>query len=119
MQTPLEIAKDYLAVWNADTAPERQRRLAEWCPDATYRDPLMQAEGRAAIFTMIEAARQRFAGLAFCLHGTPDGHGPFARFAWTLGPDGGTALAAGTDIVRLNAQGCVAEVIGFLDAVRP
>ena len=43
------------------------------------------------------------------------GHGPFARFSWSLGPAGGAPVAGGTDIARLDEQGRVVEVIGFLD----
>jgi hypothetical protein len=64
---------------------------------------------------MIEAARTQFPGLVFTARGEPDGHGPFARFSWSLGPAGGTAVAGGTDIARLDDAGRVVEVIGFLD----
>ncbi|MFH6785475.1 MULTISPECIES: nuclear transport factor 2 family protein [Methylobacterium] len=118
MRSPLDTATDYLAVWNEASAPERRRRLDAWHPDARYRDPLMEADGREAVAAMIEGARERFPGLAFRLHGTPDGHGPFVRFSWALAPDCGPAVAAGTDVVRLDAAGRIAEVIGFLDEVR-
>ena len=66
---------------------------------------------------MIEGAREQFPGLPFTLHGIPDGHGPFVRFTWTLASTGGDAVAAGTDVVRLDADGRIGEVIGFLDDV--
>ncbi len=119
MRSPLDTATDYLAVWNEAFAPERRRRLEAWHPDARYRDPLMEADGREAVANLIEGARERFPGLAFRLCGTPDGHGSFVRFSWTLAPEGGPPVVAGTDIVRLDETGRVAEVIGFLDEVRP
>ncbi|WP_279357869.1 nuclear transport factor 2 family protein [Methylobacterium indicum] len=118
MRAPRDIATDYLAVWNEASATVRRRLLETWHPDARYRDPLMAADGREAVAAMIESARERFPDLAFRLHGTPDGHGPFVRFSWTLGPADGPSVAAGTDVVRLDATGRIAEVIGFLDEVR-
>lgn len=118
MRTALDTANDYLAVWNEAEPSVRQHRLDAWHPGVRYRDPLMQADGRAALAEMIEGARMQFPGLSFNLDGTVDGHGPFVRFSWALGPDTGPPVAAGTDIVRLDEDGRIAEVIGFLDEVR-
>ena len=116
MTTPLAIADRYLATWNeADTA-RRQALIAElWSPQGRYADPMMSGQGHAGIARMIEAARAQFPGLRFSARGEPDGHGPFARFSWTLGPAGGAPVAGGTDVARLDEQGRVVEVIGFLD----
>lgn len=118
MPTALDTANDYLAAWNEAEPSVRRHRLKAWHPDVCYRDPLMQADGQAALAEMIEGARAQFQGLSFHLYGTVDGHGPFVRFSWTLRPDGGAAVAAGTDVVRLDGGGRIAEVIGFLDEVR-
>lgn len=118
MQTARDTANDYLALWNEPDPAERQRCLERWHPQACYRDPLMQAEGRDALAVMVASAREQFPGLVFRLLGTSDGHGPFVRFSWTLGPDHGPSVAAGTDVVRLDGEGRIREVIGFLDEVR-
>ncbi|WAJ26106.1 nuclear transport factor 2 family protein [Antarcticirhabdus aurantiaca] len=115
MTTPHNIADDYLDVWNEADLAERDRWLKTWHPDVRYRDPLMQSDGRDGVAAMIEGARRQFPGLTFHLRGAPDGHGPFVRFSWTLGPEAGPAVAGGTDIVRLDGDERVAEVIGFLD----
>ncbi len=119
MRAPIEIATDYLALWNAASQAERMRRLEGWSADASYRDPLMQAQGREGIANMIEEARAQFPEHAFALQGTPDGHGPFVRFSWTLAPENNQPVAAGTDVVRLDEKGRITEVIGFLDGGRP
>ena len=115
MRTPHEIASDYLAAWNTADEAERAHALAGWAEDARYRDPMMEGEGRAGIGTMIAAARNQFPGHSFTLTGTPNGHGRFVRFSWALAPAGGADIAQGTDIVRLDADGRIAEVTGFLD----
>ncbi len=116
MSNPDAIAETYLAVWNdADGARRRERLSQAWRDDARYVDPMMRAEGRTGIADMIEGAREKFPGLGFSLAGRPDGHGDFVRFSWLLGPAGGEPVAGGTDVVKLDADGRIAEVVGFLD----
>lgn len=116
MTDPTTLARDYLALWNDDDATSRRRRLADgWNPDARYADPMMAGEGHDGIAAMIENAREGFPGHAFTLRGLPDGHGRFVRFSWTLTPAGGAPVAHGTDVVRIEDSGRIAEVIGFLD----
>jgi hypothetical protein len=66
---------------------------------------------------MIEQARTQFPGLRFTRVSKIDGHGAFVRFSWALGDVGNPPAALGTDIVRLDDEGRIAEVIGFLDAM--
>ena len=116
MTTPHAIAERYLATWNEPDAARRQALVAGlWSPQGRYVDPMMSGHGHDGIARMIEGARAQFPGLVFTPRGTPDGHGAFARFSWTLGPAGGAPVAGGTDVARLDDHGRVAEVIGFLD----
>ena len=115
--TPQAIADHYLAVWNAAEPELRDRLLAQaWNLQARYVDPMMRGEGHDGISTMIAQARSQFPGYGFVLSGTPDGHGDFVRFSWTLGIGDNPPAAHGTDIVRLDSHGKIVEVIGFLDA---
>lgn len=117
MTTPATLADRYLATWNEPDAARRHALVAAlWSPQGRYADPLMQGEGHDGIARMIETARTQFPGLQFSARGTADGHGPFARFSWSLGPAGGAPVAGGTDVARLDDAGRVVEVIGFLDA---
>ena len=110
------IAERYLATWN-EPSPVRRNALvaALWSPHGRYVDPLMSGEGHAGISSMIEAARAQFPGMQFTPRGQADGHGDFARFSWSLGSAGGAPVAGGTDVARLDADGRVVEIIGFLD----
>ena len=113
---PTTIAQTYLAAWNEADGVRRRELLDEgWAAEARYVDPLMHGEGREGIARMIEAARRQFPGHGFALSGTPDGHGGHVRFSWTLAPAGGAPVARGTDVVRLDDEGRIAEVVGFLD----
>jgi len=117
MQDRNTLAEAYLAAWNEpDIASRRRLMERHWAEQARYADPMMQAEGRDGIAGMIEAARASFPGHGFSLRGVPDGHGAFLRFGWVLAPEGGAPVARGSDVLRLDEEGRIAEVIGFLDA---
>ena len=114
--TASTLADRYLAAWNEPDAARRQALVAAlWAPQGRYADPLMSGQGHEGIARMMATARTQFPGLRFTPRGQADGHGPFARFSWSLGPAGGAAVAAGTDVVRLDDDGRLVEVIGFLD----
>ncbi|GHF73351.1 nuclear transport factor 2 family protein [Seohaeicola zhoushanensis] len=118
MTGPLEVAQGYIALWNTTDAATRRAVLGRlWTPDARYRDPMMQGRGLDEIDAMIAAMQAKYMpALEFTLVSTPDGHGPYVRFSWGLGPAGAGPVAIGTDVVRLE-DGRIAEVTGFLDLV--
>lgn len=112
------VASSYLAAWN-EPDPERRHALvtAGWTADGRYIDPLADAHGRERIAAMIEGVRAQFPGHRLALRGKPDGHGPFVRFSWSLVSAEGVPIAGGTDVARLDAEGRLAEVVGFLDGM--
>jgi hypothetical protein len=113
---PQAIARNYLAVWNDPNHTSRLATLEQhWSSDVCYADPLMHGETRSGISLMIDAARGQFPGHSFVLRGTPDGHGNMIRFSWDLVSSSGNKVAGGTDVVKLDPDGRLAEVIGFLD----
>jgi len=116
MADPKQIADNYLSTWNAPAA-ERTPHLAGWAEDAHYVDPLMRGQGRDGIAEMMDAAVTQFPGYRFALDGTPDGHDRYVRFSWTLNAGDGAVAARGTDVVKLDENGRIADVIGFLDGV--
>jgi hypothetical protein len=116
MTNPQATADDCMAVWNEEDSGRRRILLVDgWGEKARYVDPLMSGEGHEGIAVMIEKARAQLPGHRFRLSGMPDGYGDYVRFSWTLAPDGGAVVARGTDIVRLQGDGRIAEVVGFLD----
>lgn len=117
MHDPNAIADAYLATWNAaDQTRRRELLQTAWAEDADYTDPMMKGCGHDGIATMIAGARNRFPGHSFRLHGTPDGHSDVVRFSWTLIAPDASPVVRGTDIVRLDDDGRIASVTGFLDA---
>jgi len=117
MTTFDDTARAYIAAWNTqDPAERRDAVAAVFAPDATYTDPLADLTGHEAIAAFIEGAQQQFAGWTFRLSGRVDGHHDQARFTWTLGP-GEQEQVVGFDVVRLDDEGRITEVLGFLDKV--
>jgi uncharacterized protein (DUF1330 family) len=115
---PSQIAERYLAVWNEADA-ERRRALvaATFTDDAAYADPRMRADGHAGLDAMIAAAREQFPGHRFTLRGEPEGFDGRVRFSWSLAADGAAAVAHGTDVAVVAADGRLESVTGFLDIV--
>lgn len=117
MSEAKRIAENYLAAWNEPDDAARAARIAwEWSSSARFTDPMMEGAGLQEIAALIGGVRAKFPGLGFALEGEPDGYGRFVRFSWSAAPEGGAVLARGTDVVRLDDEGRIAEVIGFLDA---
>jgi len=120
MSNPTELIDRYIDTWN-ETDPARRRALIDrtWTEDATYLDPLLQGAGRAGIDAMVQAVQARYPGNRFRRTSEVDVHHDRVRFSWTLGPDGGPALAQGIDFGMLSSADLLAAVTGFLDLPAP
>jgi len=117
MTDPETVARTYLQTWNETDQARRHARLEDhWTRDAIYVDPLASARGSEAIGGLIGGVQERFAGFSFALLGQPNGHGPFVRFSWSLGPNGAEPPIKGSDVIELR-DGKISRVIGFLDQV--
>lgn len=118
MEQYLSIVERYFAVWNEADAVRRNDLIAQtWAEDAHYVDPVMQGDGHAGIDALVQGVQQRFPGFRFRLFGAIDGHNDYVRFSWELGPEGGPAPIAGSDVAILSPDGRFQRVIGFLDRV--
>jgi len=118
MEQYLSIVERYFAVWNEADAARRRDLIAQtWAEDAHYVDPVMQGNGHAGIDALVQGVQQRFPGFRFRQLGAIDGHNSYVRFAWELGPEGGLAPIAGSDVATLSPGGRLQRVIGFLDRV--
>lgn len=118
-----ELIDRYIAMWNETDAPRRRALIARtWTAGASYLDPLMQGEGHAGIDAMVQAVQTAYPGNRFRRTSEVDLHHGRVRFAWTLGPDGGPALAQGIDFGVLDEAGTeggegalLSAITGFLD----
>ncbi|HMR31357.1 MAG TPA: nuclear transport factor 2 family protein [Geminicoccaceae bacterium] len=110
----------YIAAWNEPDPARRHQLVAEtYVEEASYVDPLAQAEGHAAIEAMIQAVQAQFPDHLFRRRGGVDGHNGRVRFAWELaGPDGETKVA-GIDFGMVAADGRFQALTGFIDGAPP
>lgn len=107
----------YLAAWN-EPDPDRRAQLVEraWTADGRYRDPMLEADGRAAIAELAAGVQAAYPGTTFRRTTEIDGHHDSLRFGWELaGPDG--TVVAGLDVAELAPDGRLRSVTGFFGEV--
>jgi len=112
------LAERYIAAWNETDDTARRSAVADlWTADGRYVDPLVEVEGTEGIAATIGAVQAQFPGFVFRLAGPVDGHHEQLRFSWELGPAGGPAPIAGSDVAVTDGGGRLRTVLGFLDRV--
>jgi hypothetical protein len=113
--TTLEATVDtYLQTWN-ETDPAARQELIEASlgADLWYRDPLLEADGRAAYDGMIAAVQAQMPGLVMRRTSPLDAHRDVVRFTWALGAPGAEPVFAGLDVAKTDADGRLHRIIGF------
>ncbi len=116
--TPIgEVVDGYFAMWNeTDSTRRREAIEATWTPDASYIDPMFDAEGPDALDAMVAGVHERFPGHRFRPTGAVDFHNDRARWGWELvGPHDGSTVVAGVDFALLAPDGRLREVTGFFE----
>jgi SnoaL-like domain len=113
-----DLVGKYIEAWNQTDAAARLDLIEEiWARDGRYIDPLADVAGPEQIDGVIGAVQAQFPGMQFRLAGPVDAHHDQARFTWALAPDGADAVVVGFDVARLDEDGRLALVLGFLDKV--
>lgn len=104
----------YFAMWN-ETDPARRAELIEqaWAADGRYQDPMLEAEGHAALSEMVAGVHAQFPGQRFAPLSGVDAHHDKLRFAWQLGVPGGAVTVAGIDIAEVADDGRLRSITGF------
>src|SRR5213593_1725162 len=107
----------YLAMWN-ETDPKHRAQLIEraWAGDGRYVDPMLEAEGHAAISEMVAGVQAKFPGHRFRRLSGIDTHHDQLRFAWDLVSPEGAVVVAGLDIGALASDGRLRRITGFFGA---
>jgi hypothetical protein len=107
------LADAYIAMWNEEDPAARAALIQQaWAADGAYRDPLLAADGHAALSEMVETVHQHYPGQRFTRTTAVDEHNGFARFGWTLGNEE-TTTVAGIDVAELTADGKLKRITGF------
>jgi hypothetical protein len=118
MSTYTDLVDQYLAMWN-ETDGERRRDLIArtWTESASYVDPMLRADGHAAIDAMVQGVHERFPGHRFRRTSDVDAHHDCVRFSWDLGPEGGPAIVKGVDFGVIAGGDRLQAITGFFDEV--
>jgi len=104
----------YLAAWNETDAARRAELIERaWAPDGSYRDPMLDADGHAAIERMILGVHEQFPGQRFRRTTGIDAHHDVCRFGWELAAADDSVTVAVIDVATLDRVGRLARVAGF------
>ena len=115
---PTTAVDSYLAALN-ETDPARRADLVAlaWTPNATFVDPLLEAEGHDAIAGLTDIVQGQFPGQRFRRTTEIDGHHDLVRFGWELVAADGSVTVAGTDIGQLAGDGRLRSITGFFGSL--
>jgi hypothetical protein len=104
----------YLAMWNEED-PARRAELIEqaWTTDGSYLDPLLEADGYAALDAMVAAVHAQYPGHRFRRTSGIDAHHDQVRFGWELAAPDGAVTVAGVDIGTVAFDGRLRSITGF------
>ena len=104
----------YLAMWN-ETDPARRAEHIEraWADGGHYVDPLLEAEGHAALSDMVAGVHAQYPGHRFRRVSGIDTHHDQLRFAWELAAPDGAVTVAGIDVGALVSDGRLQRITGF------
>lgn len=114
-----QIVVRYLSTWNERDATRRRELIAKvWAENGSYVDPNRAGRGYEQIDALVARAHQAYpAPYALRLVSTIEIHHDYVRFSWAAGGQTDAPLyLAGTDMMRLTADGRVESVVGFADA---
>ena len=111
--TTAEIVQRLARAWNTEDEDERLRLLKECCrEDAEFASPHGQSHGLDEYARGIGLFRKSFKK-ARAVHGVPDEHHGFFRFAWTTQWNDGREPVVGTDFGELDDHGKVRRLVSF------
>jgi hypothetical protein len=114
--TPAALADQYIAMWNETDGDRRAEIIAAaWSTEGVFVDPTFEVSGHDGLTKMVETAHQMFPGYRFTRTTDVDEHHNRLRWTWELAAEGQKAVAGGTDVMTLDAEGKIREVVGFLN----
>jgi hypothetical protein len=116
MQDVTKTVDTYFAMWNEADPARRAGHIARaWAENARYVDPLLEAEGYAALGDMVAVVHEQLSGHLFSRVSRIDMHHDQVRFAWELEAPDGTLTAAGIDVGELAPDGRLRRIAGFFE----
>jgi hypothetical protein len=104
----------YIDMWNEEDAERRAALIdAAWADDASYLDPLLEADGRDGLSEMVATVHGHYPGYRFRRRSSVDVHHDRVRFAWDLVKPDGEVFVAGIDVGEVAEDGRLRRITGF------
>src|SRR5688500_10017434 len=104
----------YLAAWNEIDEARRAELIDQAStPGGRYVDPMLEAEGHAAIPEMTASVQATYPGHRFRRTTQIDGHHDLVRFGWELVAPDGAVTVGGIDVGVLADDGRLQAITGF------
>jgi hypothetical protein len=109
----LFLIEEYIAAWNEPDPGIRLEILETvWHDDATYTDPVSQADNRAGLDAIIEGFREDNPDAKFIINDKIDHHHGYVRFSWMLHLPNG-AEVPGMDYGEVSPDGKLIKIVRF------
>ena len=110
----------YIEMWNEEDADRRAALIAAaWTDDASYVDPLLEAEGHDGLSAMVETVHGHYPGYRFRRRSDVDVHHDRVRFAWDLVKPDGEVFVEGIDVGEVADDGRLRRITGFFGELTP
>jgi hypothetical protein len=104
----------YVAAWNTRDDAARRRLLEQaWSTTGTYTDPVVQLDGRAAMYRHATGFGERWPGAKIVITGAFPPHNGLVCFSWHVVGPADDILRAGVDFGELDPDGRLRRVVGF------
>lgn len=110
----------YGAAW-LETDPDKRATLlnAAWAESGTYKDPRNTANGRQELNALIAGFQAGSGGARIELTSKPLTHNNHVYFTWQRVTAEGKVTNSGVDFGTLDAEGKLAQIVGFFGAPEP
>jgi hypothetical protein len=109
------VVEIYVRAWHErDEATRRELLEQSWADDGVYTDPGSTIEGRDALVVAIADFHAQRPDVRIEVRSRIDEFGPHFRFVWATVDAGGAVLREGIDVGRLDDDGRIASIIGFV-----
>ena len=113
-ENPTTTIDRYIDMWNEEDAGRRAELVAAaWTADASYVDPLLEAEGHDGLSEMVANVHAHYPGYRFRRRSDVDVHHDRVRFAWDLVSPAGEVFVSGIDVGDLAEDGRLRRITGF------
>lgn len=111
-----ETVKVYSAAWGEPDAAKRATILSQcWAEEGSYLDPSAHVEGRDALNAHIGGVLEKLPGARIELTSDISCHHGRIYFSWQLVSADGRVILAGVDFGALDADGRIAQIVGFFN----